>query len=1168
MFLNQLEISEKKIKSIGSVPAGLEAPLLAELLYKHFKKSIIFVVRDDAQLASTEESLRFFAKNISILKFPAWDCLPYDRISPRTDILGERIATLEKLAVKSESKPFILLTTTNSFIQRVPPPDEFENKFFKITSQGQLNTANLHTFLLDNGYNRTGTVREPGEFSVRGGIIDIFPANRKSPFRIDLFGDEIDNLREFDALTQKSSTKFNSLTIHPVSELIIDKNSIERFRSRYRMLFGNIIDDPLYEAVSNGQKVPGVEHWLPLFSNQMISLADYIPDAPIFLQHDVESALSTRMEAIHDFFDSRTSWVETTSSSENKQEKSNYRPLPPDQLYLSATDLQNLFQKQQTIRISPFADSRPVHSGHIEIQGHQIMGFSNNRETRNNTDNKKNNFEKAISTVEELLKTNKRVFISAYSNGSRSRLSALLQDYGLKKQFFANSWEEAISGSTYEVGFITLGIPFGFICNKYAIISEQDILGDRLVRQAKRKRRSEEFLQDISELSIGDVVVHIEHGLGSYQGLETIDVAGAPHDCIRLSYHGDDKLYVPVENLELLSRFGSEGSSVALDRLGSAAWQARKSRLKKRIQEIAKELIKVAAARTLRPGRKLYIDKNLYDEFSTHFPFQETDDQLKAISETLKDLEVGRPMDRLICGDVGFGKTEVALRAAFTTVIAGGQVAVIAPTTLLVRQHFKSFKERFKGYPIKISQLSRLVSNKDAYQVREELISGSVDIVIGTHALLSKATQFNDLALLIIDEEQHFGVSHKERLKQLKTDVHVLTLSATPIPRTLQMALSGVKDLSIIATPPVDRLAVRTFVMPNDPVTLKEAIMRERYRGGQIFYVCPRIKELHKVYADLKELVPEVKIQSAHGQMPVSQLEDVMNAFYDGNIDLLLSTQIIESGLDIPNANTIIIHRADMFGLAQLYQLRGRIGRSKVRAYCYLTLPNAPLSETAKKRLEVMQSLDSLGAGFTLANHDLDIRGAGNLLGDEQSGHVREVGVELYQKMLEDAVAQADSDDNQDSQLTEDFSPTISISTAVLIPESYVPDLDARLSLYRRASSLNNTEEINSFIAELEDRFGKLPDEVNSLLEIIKLKQLCKKAGIEKLDAGPKGASVKFYKNRFEPLHRLIGFIQKNSTNISIKQNHQLVVRQDWLSNSARLKGTKNLIKQLVELKN
>jgi len=602
--------------------------------------------------------------------------------------------------------------------------------------------------------------------------------------------------------------------------------------------------------------------------------------------------------------------------------------------------------------------------------------------------------------------------------------------------------------------------------------------------------------------------------------------------------------------------------------LGSAAWQARKSKLKERLQEIAKELIKVAAARSLRSARKLHIDKNLYSEFSTHFPFQETDDQLKAISETLEDLELGRPMDRLICGDVGFGKTEVALRAAFTTVMAGGQVAVIAPTTLLVRQHFKSFQERFKDYPIEVRQLSRLVTNKYASQVRNELINGSVDIVIGTHALLSKTTQFNDLALLIVDEEQHFGVSHKERLKQLKTDVHVLTLSATPIPRTLQMALAGVKDLSIIATPPVDRLAVRTFVTPNDPVTLKEAIMRERYRGGQIFYVCPRISDLQIVYSELQNLVPEVKIQLAHGQMPVSQLEDVMNAFYDGSIDLLLSTQIIESGLDIPNANTLIIHRADMFGLAQLYQLRGRIGRSKVRAYCYLTLPNKLLSANASKRLEVMQSLDSLGAGFTLASHDLDIRGAGNLLGDEQSGHVREVGVELYQKMLEDAVAQASKQNDPNSQSPEDFIPIISIGTAVLIPESYVPDLNARLSLYRRASSLNTPADINSFTAELIDRFGSLPDEVNSLLDIINLKQLCKKAGIEKLDVGPKGALIKFYRNKFEPLDRLIGFIQNNHNNISLKQDSQLVIRQDWLNDSTRLDGTKKLVQQLVEIKN
>ena len=1166
MFLNKFDIHSNQTHAIGGVPSGLEPLLVAELACDHANGPVIYVTSDDSHMASAAEALAFFAPAVSVFGFPAWDCLPYDRVSPRADILGERVQTLTRLAATPILEPSVLLTTINSFIQRVPVADQFQESGFHIAERSRLDTDRLIAFLERNGFNRAGTVREAGEYAIRGGIFDIFPASHPNPVRVDLFGDEVESLREFDALSQKSIRKLAEFGLNAVSELIIEQDSIERFRTGYRGLFGDVADDPLYEAVSAGHRIAGAEHWLPLFAKGMAKISDYLPDAPILLQDQFAPALDARMEAITDFFDARMSWLDSQKTGEKDSGNSIYRPLPPDRLYLSGAEIEDMLRKRKIVQFSPFSAPESTATGHVDLGGRRMVRFSDpdSADTARTTEN---NFDKAVGSIKKLLDSKTRVFVSAYSAGSRERLSVLFEDHGLRNRFHADSWEDAIKGPGDQVGFITLGLAEGFICNRFAILTEQDVLGERLIRQTSRRKRGEAFLADISELSAGDVVVHVEHGLGRYEGLETIEAAGAPHDCLRVIYDGGDRLYVPVENIELLSRFGSGDSAVSLDRLGGAAWQARKSKLKERLREIAEELIKTAAARTLRPGRKLSIDDHVYAEFSARFPFQETDDQLSAISDTLEDLHSGRPMDRLICGDVGFGKTEVALRATFSAVMAGGQVAVIAPTTLLVRQHFASFTERFRGYPVEVRQLSRLVSAKDAAATREGLAGGAVDIVVGTHALLSKNVGFHDLALLIVDEEQHFGVNHKERLKQLRTDVHVLTLSATPIPRTLQMALSGVKDMSIIATPPVDRLAVRTFVMPSDPVTLREAIMRERFRGGQIFYVCPRISDLDPVAEELRELVPGVRIAMAHGQMPVSQLEEVMNAFYDGRVDLLLSTQIVESGLDIPNANTLIIHRADMFGLAQLYQLRGRIGRSKVRAYCYLTLPpKTPLGETATKRLEVMQSLDSLGAGFTLASHDLDIRGAGNLLGDEQSGHIREVGVELYQQMLEEAVAAARSGEDAGTVGDDGWSPTISLGTAVLIPESFVPDLNARLSLYRRASSLETSSEIDSFSAELVDRFGQLPHEVESLLQIIAIKQLCKKAGIEKMEAGPKGAVLKFHNDRFEPLDRLIGFIQQEPRNITLRPDHQLVVRRDWGRADTRLKGARKLAKTLSDM--
>ncbi|MCX7382220.1 MAG: transcription-repair coupling factor, partial [Alphaproteobacteria bacterium] len=675
---------------------------------------------------------------------------------------------------------------------------------------------------------------------------------------------------------------------------------------------------------------------------------------------------------------------------------------------------------------------------------------------------------------------------------------------------------------------ITLGLERGFVAGDVAVIGEQDLLGERISRPPRRRKRADQFIAEATEIAEGDLVVHQDHGIGRYDGLITLHVTGAAHDCLRLIYDGGDKLFLPVENIEMLSRFGAETGGVGLDKLGGVSWQARKSKMKSRIRDMAGELIRVAAARMLREAEVMAPPEGPWDEFCARFPHAETEDQSRAIADVLEDLASGRPMDRLICGDVGFGKTEVALRAAFIAAMAGGQVAVVVPTTLLARQHTRTFAARFAGLPIKIAQLSRMVTAKEAAEVRAGLANGDINIVIGTHALLAKSVTFSHLGLLIIDEEQHFGVAHKEKLKALKADMHVLTLTATPIPRTLQLSLSGVREMSLIATPPVDRLAVRTFIMPFDGVVIREALQRERFRGGQVFCVVPRVEDLPRMAARLAEIIPEARMATAHGRLTPTELERVMTEFSDGKYDILLSTNIVESGLDMPAVNTLVIYRADMFGLGQLYQLRGRVGRGKQRGYAYLTWPpNHRLSLAAEKRLDVMQTLDHLGAGFTLASHDLDIRGAGNLLGDEQSGHIREVGIELYQQMLEDAVADLRAETGRQRPADRDWSPSIGLGLPVLIPETYVRDLPVRLGLYRRIGALASDAEHEAIAAELVDRFGALPDEVENLLHVVALERACREAGVEKLDAGPKGMVLSFRGNAFRNPAGLISWLSR-----------------------------------------
>jgi transcription-repair coupling factor (superfamily II helicase) len=1156
-----LVAQEKPLLAAG-VPEGFDAYLIARMAALSHKEmgspvALAHIARDDQRMAALRDQLRFFAPHADVLMFPAWDTVPYDRVSPDAELSSRRIATLAQLArLKTPKRPVIVITTVNAALQRVPPREEMKKALVKLTAGMTVDMGALAKRLERWGYRRAGTVMEPGEYAMRGGIMDLFPPASARPARLDFFGDTLETIRLFDPVSQRTQGAKEQLVLMPASEAPMGPDVTRRFRQRYIELFGAVTgDDPLYEAVSAGASYPGAEHWLPLFYDALETFFDYVPDAILTFDHLAEDARRQRLEQIEDHYEARKLALEQASFGTPP-----YKPVPPKQMYMEAAEWDAALETRKLRLFSPF-DKAEGAGGMASLNFGARIGRNFALERAEQADRL---FDAVSAYIGALQAAGKRVIVAGWTAGSRERLGAMLGSHGLKAIQQVGSFAEAAKLDHGTVAFAVLGLENGFETPDLAFIAEQDILGDRLVRRRKARKGSD-VLTEASSLGPGDLVVHADHGIGRFLGLQAITAAGAPHDCLEIEYHGGDKLFLPVENIELLTRYGSDDSNVALDRLGGAAWQARKARLKKRIRDIADSLIKVAAERELKDAPVLAITDGAYDEFVARFPYDETDDQLASIEAVTEDLARGRPMDRLICGDVGFGKTEVALRAAFIAVMAGKQVAVVVPTTLLARQHYKTFTERFQGLPVQIDQASRLIPAKELASVRERLRTGRTDIVVGTHALLAKTIEFADLGLLIIDEEQHFGVQHKERLKQLRSDVHVLTLTATPIPRTLQLALTGVREMSVIATPPVDRLAVRTFITPFDPVTIREALLRERYRGGQSFYVCPRISDLDEIAAFLREHLPELKFTIAHGQMAPGQLEDVMTAFYDRQFDVLLSTTIVESGLDIPTANTLIVHRADMFGLGQLYQLRGRVGRSKTRAYALFTIPpNQKLTPTAEKRLKVLHSLDSLGAGFSLASHDLDIRGAGNLLGDEQSGHIREVGFELYQQMLEEAVAALR--DGGLEERADQWSPQINVGSAVLIPESYVSDLQARLGLYRRLSALTEREEIEVFAAELVDRFGPLPEEVKHLLAVVQIKGYCRKAGIAQVDAGPKGVLIGFRGNHFANPAGLVTFINQNRDAAKVQQDHRLVFKADWPHADERLKGTRQLVRSLAEI--
>ena len=1132
-------LAAKAPLTLASVARGAQPLVLADLA-RAAKGRAVFVAPDDAAMRAVSDAAAFFAPELDVIEFPAWDCLPYDRASPALAVSAQRLSALHRLQ-QPVTAPQLLVTTVNALLQRVLTPFRIRESVRLLEPGMQLGHESLIALLMRQGYSRTDTVADAGEFAVRGSVFDIFPSGLDQGLRLDFFGDELETLRLFDPHTQRSTGSVPSHLLLPASEALLDEDSIKRFRSRYREQFGaSATGDPLYQAVSDGRRLAGMEHWLPLFEEKLATLFDHLSPQDVIVMDS--AAIGAGEERLTDIEDYHASRIQSAG-----QAAGSYRPLVTDALYLGREEYGEKLA------------SSPVHKADIFAQPESAtvvdFGFSGARDFAPERARGDNVYEAAARHLSAIGKAGKKPLLATYSTGSRARIAAILAEAGTEPRLAAN-WQEALGLAAKGAPVaVVLPLESGFANDELEVVTEQDLLGDRLVRRRKRRKDADAFLAELSALNAGDLVVHIDHGIGKYLGLEPITVGKSQHDCVMLEYAGGDKLYIPVENIDVLTRYGSSEEALPLDRLGGEAWQKRRARLKERIQAIAAELLRTAAARALRKAPALVPDESGFNQFVERFPWQETEDQEHAIADVLADLAEGRPMDRLVCGDVGFGKTEVALRAAFVAAMEGQQVAVIAPTTLLARQHFENFTARFNGFPLKIGRLSRLVTAKEATETRQGLSEGKVDIVIGTHALLAKQVEFKRLGLVIVDEEQRFGVKHKERMKEMKADVHVLTL---------QMAMSGLRELSTIQPPPVDRLAVRTYVMEWDEMVMREALLREHHRGGQSFIVVPRIADMPEVEDWLHKVVPEVNYISAHGQMGAREVEERMAAFYERKYDVLLSTTIVESGLDIPSANTIIIHRADRFGLAQLYQLRGRVGRSKLRAYAYLTHPaDTQLSEVAEKRLKVLGDLDGLGAGFQLASHDLDIRGAGNLLGDEQSGHIREVGFELYQSMLEDAILAAKAGDMGLERDSTGLSPQITVDAPIMIPEDYVPDLAVRMALYRRLNDAADKAELDALAAEMIDRFGPLPDPTENLVKLIEIKHQAIEANIAKIDVGARGTLVSFHKDDFPDPAGLLAYVDRLQGSVRLRPDMKLVVDRAWGDPKSRLNGLLQLTRGL-----
>ena len=1131
-------------------------------LQKDRQSPTVLICKNAEHVETLQEEIGYLYPKIKVNTFPAWDVQPYDRLSADPVIQAKRVSALN--AIK-ENVAELILTTPNALSIRIPPLEDLP-KSLSIRVNDTINRDDIIKTLTDCGYLRVGTVMETGEFSVRGSLLDVFLSTEEEPFRIDFFDDEVESIKTFDTVSQRTEKDIEHINLKSVSEVILTEERITTFRKNWRAHFPNGTNDSIYKDITEGKKHDAMGHYLPLFygENELPSLLDVLPEDALIIRSPLaETAFEARSRAINEAYDARLN-LEGQGGFEGEVTEP-YRPLKREYLYLQKEEWDKKHKEFTWLMLSPFDDGGSKnHAENIEALSFSLADKSEH----------KNVVDSAMALINKAKEAGHKVLLSALAPSTLVRMERTLEEHGLTTPETIKKYS-AFKKSKHAICMGVTPISWGFydLKNGELVITEQDLFGERNNRPVKRKKRkAEDIISHFNEIEVNSLVVHHDHGIGQFKGLVTMEVAGAKQDFLQLEYDGGDRLFVPVVSLDVLSKYGGEAENTKLDKLGGAAWQARKARVKKDLLAMAGDLLKVAAEREIKKGFKYQQPDGLYDEFCAGFPYVPTSEQLQAVQDVESDLYSDGVMDRLVVGDVGFGKTEVAMRSAFIAAMNGKQVAVTVPTTLLARQHFENFFKRFKDFPIKVAHLSRLVTGKQKTQTLEGLKNGDIDIVVGTHALLGKTVEFKDLGLLIVDEEQRFGVAHKERLKQLKSNVDVLTLTATPIPRTLQMSLSGLRTLSMITTPPVDRLAIRSYVMKFDRKVLREAILREIFRNGQVFVVTPRVEGIEKLADVIRHLVPESKVRVAHGQMPKEALDRTMTDFYDAKFNVLVATTIIESGIDVARANTLIVHNADRFGLAQLYQIRGRVGRSKLRAYAYFLLPNkGHMSEDAVKRLQVLQRLEGIGAGFTLASYDMDIRGSGNILGKEQSGQVKEVGFELYNKMLHEAVAEIKykkehGDDADTSALGDNFSPTLNLGLTFLIPELYVRDLNTRMSLYRRLASLETNDELAEFKDELVDRFGDLPEEVVKLIQVVKFKNRCKALNIEKLDMGPKGVVISLRGNTFPDPVALLGFIQQNTGLISLKPDQKIVFHKNTPNSEERMHILDGLLTKLENL--
>ena len=1107
----------------------------------------LLVVATDARQASRyEDELRFFCEpGLYIESFPDWETLPYDLFSPHPDIVSQRLRMLAALPRLTRG---IVIVDLETLLQRLAPQSYIDAHAFDLAAGEVLDIERFRTRLAGAGYVASSQVMAPGEFAVRGSLIDLFPMGSATPFRIDLFDNEVESIRVFDPETQRSGDKVPALRLLPAREFPLTADGIQAFKRRFRNRFpGDLTRMPIYRDIAEGAPPAGIEYYLPLFFDASATLLDYLPDnALIAADLGIDTAAAQAFDEILQRYEQRSHDAS--------------RPiLTPEEVFMPPQEL--------TQRLDTF---RRIELSHVELdpltQTAAFQNFSTRTPPHLRVDPRSDDPARALSAF--LTDFPGRVLIAAESAGRREMLLDILRKRHVAPAL-VDTWA-AFRDSDDKLAITVSPLSTGLMLAQpsLALIAEEQLFGER-ARQERRRRRPErdpeKIIRDLTDLHTGAPVVHEHYGVGRFLGLQSLDVAGMRSEFLVLEYADGDKLYVPVQALDLISRYtGSPAEQAPLHKLGTDTWSKAKRKAAQRIRDTAAELLDLYSRRAARQGEQLAANEDELRAFEDAFKFEETPDQAQAIEAVIADLGSGKPMDRVVCGDVGFGKTEVALRAAFVAVQAGKQVVVLVPTTLLAQQHYQTFADRFADWPVKIEALSRFRSSKEVEQILQGLEQGKVDIVVGTHRLLQTGIKFARLGLLIIDEEHRFGVKDKERLKQLRAEVDVLTLTATPIPRTLNMAMGGLRELSLITTPPVSRLSIKTFVSQWDAATIREACLREIRRGGQIYFVHNAVETIEKTAKTLAELVPEARIVVGHGQMRERELEQVMLDFYHQRANLFVCTTIVESGIDVPSANTIIIDRADKLGLAQLHQLRGRVGRSHHQAYAYLlTPPRNLLTADAVKRLEAIESLEDLGAGFTLATHDLEIRGAGELLGEEQTGQIQEIGYALYMEMLERAVKALKAGKIPDLDGDLHAGPEVDLHLPALLPDDYLPDVHLRLVLYKRIAAAPTQEELRELQVEMIDRFGLLPVQAKNLFRIAELKLAAKALGLRKIDIGPGGGSVTFEPDTRVDPGTLIRYVQQNARTHRLDGGVKLRMTLKLEQDEKRFEAAQTLIEAL-----